>query len=170
MRCLTPSCPWWEWWPSTTSRCLHWMCWANRHPLVRWQWGHPGLCCHRDSIALILSGVPSQILKHCGCFNQNSSCTCHMSACISHMHHVEEIAFMILTVSIKNRSVMGHRSNYCAFFRLIWPSGWGNFPVCASGRSPTVNGSPITRRCAKCSGTGLHGNLTDGSPGGGNSL
>ena len=35
------SCPWWGWWPSTTSRCQHQIGWVIRHPLVRWQWGHP---------------------------------------------------------------------------------------------------------------------------------
>ena len=50
---------------------------------------------------------------------------------------------------------MGHRLNNCAFLRLVWPSGWGNCPVCDSRGSPTVNGSLIPRRFARCSGTGL---------------
>ena len=65
---------------------------------------------------------------------------------------------------------MGQRSNHCAFLRLVQPSGWGSCLVCDSGGSPAVNGSPIPGRFAKCSGTGLHGNLTDVSPGGGNSM
>ena len=42
--------------------------------------------------------------------------------------------------------------------------------VCDSGGSPAVNGSLIPGKFAKCSGTGLHGNLIDVSPGGGNSI
>ena len=93
-----------------------------------------------------------------------------MIACISHVCHVGVISFTTSTVSLKNRSVMGQRSNHCAFLRLVQPSGWGSCPVCDSGGSPTVNGSPIPRRFTKCSGTGLHGNPIDVSPGGGNSM
>ena len=64
---------------------------------------------------------------------------------------------------------MGQRLNHCAFLRLVQPSGWGSCLVCDSGESPAVNGSPIPGRFAKCSGTGLYGNPTDVSPGGGNS-
>ena len=93
-----------------------------------------------------------------------------MSACISYMHHVGVISFMTSTISLKNGSVMGHRLNHCVFCRLVQPSGQGNSPVCDSGGSPAVNSSPIPGRLAKCSSTGLHGNLTDVSPGGGNSM
>ena len=37
---VLPSPLWWGWWPSTTSRCPHQMCWVSHHPLVGWQWGH----------------------------------------------------------------------------------------------------------------------------------
>ena len=93
-----------------------------------------------------------------------------MIACISHMCHAGVFSFMTSTISLKNGSVMGQRSNHCAFLRLVQPSGQGSCLVCDSGGSPTVNGSPIPRRFAKCSGTGLHGNPTDVSPGGGNSI
>ena len=89
-----------------------------------------------------------------------------MIVCISHVCHMGVISFTTSTVSLKNGSVMGQRSNHCAFLRL---SGWGSFPVCHSGGSPIVKGSPIPGRFAKCFGTGLHGNPTDVSPGGGNS-
>ena len=92
-----------------------------------------------------------------------------MIVCISCVRHPGAISFMTSTVSLKNRSVMGQRSNHCAFLRLVQPSGRGSCPVCDSGGSPTVNGSLIPGRFAKCSGTGLHGNPTDVSPGGGNS-
>ena len=46
----------------------------------------------------------------------------------------------------------------------------GSCLVCDSSGSPAVNGSLIPGRFAKCFGTGLHGNLTDVSPGGGNSM
>ena len=49
-----------------------------------------------------------------------------------------------------------------------WTAGQGSCLVCDSGGSPTVNGSPIPGRFAKCSGTGLHRNPIDVSPGGGN--
>ena len=62
------------------------------------------------------------------------------------------------------------RSNHCAFFRLVQPRGWGNFPVCDSGGSPTVKGSLIPGRFARCSSTSLHGNPTADSPGGGRSM
>ena len=93
-----------------------------------------------------------------------------MIVCISHMRDVGVISFTTSTVSLKNGSVMGQRSNHCVFLRLVQPSGQGSCPVCDSGGSPAVNGSPIPRRFAKCSGTGLHGNPTDVSPGGGNSI
>ena len=93
-----------------------------------------------------------------------------MIACISHMRHTGAISFMTSTISIKNGSVMGQRSNHCAFLRLVRPSGRGSCPVCDSGRSPVVKGSLIPGRFAKCSGTGLHRNPTDVSPGGGNSI
>ena len=92
-----------------------------------------------------------------------------MIACMSHMRHVGAISFMTSTVSLKNGSVMGQRSNHCTFLRLVQPSGRGSCPVCDSGGSPAVNGSPIPERFAKCSGNGLHRNPTDVSPGGGNS-
>ena len=92
-----------------------------------------------------------------------------MIACISHMHHAGAISFTTSTISLKNGSVMGQRSNHCACLRLVRPSGWGSCPICDSSRSPAVNGSPIPGRFAKCSGTGLHRNPTDVSPGGGNS-
>ena len=91
-----------------------------------------------------------------------------MIACISCVHHLGAISFMTSTVSLKNGSVMGQRSNNCAFLRLVQPSGWGSCPVCDSGGSPTVNGSLIPRRFTKCSGIGLHRNPTDVFPGGGN--
>ena len=84
------------------------------------------------------------------------------------MHHAGAISFTTSTISLKNGLVMGQRSNHCAFLRLVQLSGWGSCPVCDSGGSLTVNGSPIPRRFTKCSGTGLHGNPTDLSPGGGN--
>ena len=93
-----------------------------------------------------------------------------MIACISHVHHMGAISIMTSTISLKNGFVMGQRSNHCAFLRLVRPSGWGSCPVCDNGGSPAVNGSPITGRFAKCSGTGLHGNPIDVSPGGGNSI
>ena len=93
-----------------------------------------------------------------------------MIACISCMHHVGAISFTTSTVFLKNRLVMGQRLNHCTFLRLVQLSGWGSCLVCDSGGSPTVKGSLIPRRFAKCSGTGLHGNLTDVSPGGGNSM
>ena len=91
-----------------------------------------------------------------------------MIACISCMCHVGAMSFTTSTISLKNGSVMGQRLNHCAFLRLVQLSGWGSCLVCDSGGSPTVNGSPIPGRFAKCSGTGLHRNLTDVSPGGGN--
>ena len=127
----------------------------------------PTLCCHKDSIACMLSGVSSQILKHSGFFDWYALCNHCMIACMSCVHHAGVISFTTSTISLKNRSIMGHRSNHCAFLRLIQPSGHGNCPVCDSGGSPTVNGSPIPGRFTRCSGTGLHGNPTDGSPGGG---
>ena len=102
-----------------------------------------GLYCHWDSIAAISAGVPSQSLKHCGHFNWDTLHTCHMSACMSHMCHTGVIASTTSTVSLKDRSIMGHRLNHCAFLRLVQLRGWGNCPVCDSGRSPTVNGSLI---------------------------
>ena len=96
--------------------------------------------------------------------------THRMIACISCMCHVGAISFTTSTVSLKNGLVMGQRSNHCTFLRLVQPSGWGSCLVCDSGGSPAVKGSPIPRRFAKCSGTGLHRNLTDVSPGGGNSI
>ena len=93
-----------------------------------------------------------------------------MIACISHVCHVGAISFMTSTISLKNRSVMGQRSNHCTFLRLVQPSGWGSCPLCDSGGSPAVNGSLIPGRFAKCSGTGLHRNPTDVSPRGGNSI
>ena len=131
---------------------------------------HSGLCCHKDSIAIMLSGVPSQILKHGGFFDWYTSHTCCMSACMSHVHHVGAISFTISTIFLKNRSIVGHRSNHCAFFRLVLLSGQGNCLVCDSGGSPAVNGSLLPRRLAKCSSTGLHRNPTDDSPGGGRSV
>ena len=89
---------------------------------------------------------------------------------MSHMCHMGVIASMTSTVSLKNRSIMGHRLNHCAFLRLVQLRGWGNCPVCDSGRSPTVNGSLISGRFTKCSGTGLHRNPMDGLPGGGISM
>ena len=91
-----------------------------------------------------------------------------MIACISRVRHLGAISFMTSTISLKNRSVMGQRLNHCAFLRLVRPSGWDSCPVFDSSGSPTVNGSPIPGRFAKCSGTGLHGNPIDVSPGGGN--
>ena len=91
-----------------------------------------------------------------------------MIACISWVRHLGAISFTTSTVSLKNGLVMGQRLNHCAFLRLVRPSGRGSFPVCDSGGSPAVNGSPIPGRFAKCSGTGLHGNPIDVSPGGGN--
>ena len=93
-----------------------------------------------------------------------------MIACISHVCHTGAISFTISTVSLKNRSVMGQRSNHCAFLRLVQLSRWGSCLVCDSGGSPAVNGSLIPGIFAKCSGTGLHRNPTDVSPGGGNSI
>ena len=93
-----------------------------------------------------------------------------MIACISHVRHTGAISFTTSTISLKNGLVMGQRSNHCTFLRLFRLSGWGSCPVCDSGGSPTVKGSPIPRRFAKCSGTGLHRNPTDGSPGRGNSI
>ena len=86
------------------------------------------------------------------------------------MRHMGVISFMTSTVSLKNGSVMGQRLNHCTFLRLVWLSGQGSYPVCDSSGSPAVNGSPIPRRFAKCSGTGLHRNPIDVSPGGGNSM
>ena len=104
-----------------------------------------------------------------GCIiNWYASHTHHMIACMS--HHVGVISFMTSTVSLKNESIVRHISNHCAFLRLVWPRGWGNCPVCDSSGSPIINGSPSPRRLTKCSSTGLHGNLTDGSPGGGRSM
>ena len=91
-----------------------------------------------------------------------------MIACISRVRHPGAISFMTSTISLKNGLVMGQRSNHCAFLRLVQLSGRGSCLVCDSGGSPAVNGSPIPRRFAKCSGTGLHGNPIDVSPGGGN--
>ena len=88
-----------------------------------------GLCCHWDSIAAISAGVPSWILKHCGCCDWDISCTHRMSACMSCMGHAGVIAFMALTISIKNGSVVGHRLNHCAFLKLVQLKGQGNFPV-----------------------------------------
>ena len=93
-----------------------------------------------------------------------------MIACISHVRHAGVISFMTSTISLKNGSVIGQRSNHYAFLRLVRPSGWGSCPVCYSGGSPAVNVSPILGRFAKCSGTGLPRNPTDVSPGGGNSI
>ena len=93
-----------------------------------------------------------------------------MIACISRVHHPGAISFMTSTVSLKNGLVIGQRSNHCAFLRLVRPSGQGSCLVCDSGGSPAVNGSLIPGRLAKCSGTGLHGNPIDVSPGGGNSI
>ena len=124
-----------------------------------------GLCCHKDSIALISLGVSSWVLKHGGFFDWYASCNHHMIACMSCMRGV--ISFMTSTVFLKNGPVVGHRLNHCTFLRLVRLSGWGNCLVCNSSGSPTVNGSSIPRRFARCSGTGLHRNLTDGSPGGG---
>ena len=93
-----------------------------------------------------------------------------MIACISHVCHAGAISFMTSTVSLKNGLVMGQILNHCACLRLVRPSGQGSCPVCDSGWSPAVKGSLIPGRFAKCSGTGLHGNPTDGSPGGGNSI
>ena len=93
-----------------------------------------------------------------------------MIACMSHVRHPGAISVTTSTISLKNGSVMGQRLNHCAFLRLVRPSGWGSCLVCDSGGSPTVNGSPIPGRFAKCSGTGLHGNPIDVSPGGGNSI
>ena len=83
-------------------------------------------------------------------------------------------SFLLYTVttyilSLKNGSAMGQRLNPCAFLRLVRLSGRGSCPVCDSSGSPIVNGSLIPGRFTKCSGTGLHGNPTDVSPGGGNS-
>ena len=86
------------------------------------------------------------------------------------MHNTEVISFMTSTVSLKNGLVRGQRSNHCTFLRLVQLSGWGSCLVCDGSGSPTVNGSLIPRRFAKCSGTGLHGNLTDVSPRGDNSM
>ena len=119
---------------------------------------------------IMLAGVLSKILKHSGFFDWYASCTRHIHACMSCMHHVGPISFMIITVSLKNRSVMGHRSNHCAFLRLVQPRGLGNCPVCDRGGSPAVNGSLVPGRPTKCSGTGLHRNPTDGSPGRGRSM
>ena len=129
-----------------------------------------GLYCHKDSIALMSSGVPSRILKHGGFFNWYPSCTRCMIACMSCVRHMGVISFTTSTISLKNGSVVGHRSNHCAFLRLVQLRGWGNCPVCDSSGSPTINGSLIPRGLIKCSGTGLHRNLTDGSSGGGRSM
>ena len=93
-----------------------------------------------------------------------------MIACISHVRHPGAISFTTSIVSLKDGLVMGQRSNHCAFLRLVQLSGRGSCLVCDSGGSPAVNGSLIPGRFAKCSGTGLHGNPIDVSPGGGNSI
>ena len=90
-----------------------------------------------------------------------------MIVCISQVRHPGVISFTTSTMSLKNGSVMGQRSNHCAFLRLVRPSGRGSCLVSDSGGSPAVSGSPIPRRFAKCSGTGLHGNPIVASPGGG---
>ena len=86
------------------------------------------------------------------------------------VRHLGAISFTTSTISLKNRSVMGQRLNHCTFLRLVQLSGQGSCLVCDSGGSPAVNSSPIPGRFAKCSGTGLHRNLTDVSPKGGNSM
>ena len=89
-----------------------------------------------------------------------------MIVCISHVCQAGAISFTTSTVSLKNGSVMGQRSNHCAFLRLVRLSGQGSCPVCDSGGSPAVNGSLIPGRFTKCSGTGLHRNPIDASPAG----
>ena len=148
------------------------MCWASHHPPVGWQQEHPlfGLCCHWVSIVTILVGVPSWILKHGGLFDWVAPSTPCMSVCISHIHNVGVMVSTTSTVSMKKWSIVGHRSNHWALFRLVQPSGWGNCPVWDSGGSPTASGSQIPRRFTKCSSTGLHGNPMGGSPGGGREM
>ena len=129
-----------------------------------------GLCCHWASITTILAGVPFQILKHNGFFDLATSCTHHMSVCMAHVHNTGAMVSMTLAVSMKNRSIMGHRLNHCTLLRLVWLRGQGSWPVWDNGRPPMGCSSPIPGRFAKCSGTGLHRNGTAGSPGGGSMI
>ena len=71
-----------------------------------------GLYCCQDSIAAILVGVLSWILKHCGLLDLDTSCTHHMSVCMSCMHHTGAIFSMTSAISMKKWSTVGHRSNH----------------------------------------------------------
>ena len=119
----------------------------------------------------MLAGVPSQILKQGCLFDWVTPHTCCMSVCMSCMHNAGAIVSTTSAVSMYEEMVCcGTEIKHWALLRWVWLSGWGSCPVCNSGRSPTVSGSLIPRRFIKCSGTGLHGNGTAGSPGRGSMI
>ena len=61
------------------------------------------------------------------------------------------------------------------FIKCLWDlirllSDYHNSLRCDRSGSPAVSGSPIPGMLARCSSTGLHGDMTDVFPGGGNSM
>ena len=92
-----------------------------------------GLCCHWASITAMSAGVPFWILKHSGCFDLVNSCTHCMSVCISHMCAAGGIISMTSAVSLKNGSIIEHRSNHCALLWMVQPRGQGNWPIWDQG-------------------------------------
>ena len=78
-----------------------------------------GLHCHACSMDCMSSGVSSLIVKHRGFSDWEASCNHRMIACISCVCHAGAISFTTSTVSLKNGSVMGQRSNHCPFMRLV---------------------------------------------------
>ena len=91
------------------------------------------LCFHWASTAVMLVGVPSQVLRH-GQLQDHA--TWHDGgSCPACMLVLAGINWTMLTIWMKKGSNVGHTLNHSTFLGAEWPRAQGRCPVCVAGGS-----------------------------------